>query len=265
MSSIWQSPTFSSCGPDDTPASNPAQRLSTNDVFESSVAFSGLELTGWVRDELNTIVRRPGGTGVVSVSVTIPESPGVAFPYQVSLDVDGAAQTFEAHTPGVLTMTMPVAANQRPTETHIRLHPGTVTQSVHLNSIAFGNTAGDNTIAMPPEVSLTSGIDADGWMNTTGTLTVKDRLAPGMLEVEVEVPGWAELDHLDLATRVDGSPTPAQAFEPGIHLLRIPLRQSRDRTQIVLDADRSFALPAPDTRMTSLRILSVRLVATGAD
>ncbi|MBI2756927.1 MAG: hypothetical protein HYX52_09490 [Chloroflexi bacterium] len=249
------------------------ESLVGRDIFTRGILFNGIEPDGWVRDALTLTLVRPTGSTELSLSVVVPGVPEFAFPFRISVDVDGVSQTIEVPAPGPATLVVPIPTAVVPTETTVTVSPGQSfsppwenqdrrprVQSVRFDSMQFGVGAADVQLQLAPGIAATAGIDADGWMLRAGALTVEDAASRRTLELDFEIPGWAEVDGVNVWGLAGGQPFPSQTFGPGMHTLRIPLPPSVGAVPVTLNADSVFQIPAPDTRSSSLRILGARLV-----
>ena len=106
---------------------------------------------------------------------------------------------------------------------------------------------------------LFSGLSEDGWMATVARVRLGADDAQ-VLRVRGSVPNIAELaSGLTIELTVDGRPVARRSVEPGDFELQAAIPAGTGPRWIELRADKSARLPAPDGRLVSMLLRSIKL------
>ena len=260
-------------GPQDSPPVTTLDAPLTGDaLFTQNLSFSGLDMNGWVREEMTMSLVRTPGSSSLTVSASIPARQEFRWPYQIALDVNGVTKLFSVDKPGSLAMTVPLPLAVQPETVDIRLRPAQAVspggymqqfrpqvESVRLEAITFRSYRMYTDLSPPLKDLNPNGLEPDGWMLHEAKFTVDGHKSIKIVELNVEFPGWSKAKQCSVSVLLNGRPAQSHTLKPGYHTLRIPLANPRQNTEITVNADRSFLIPAPDTRTGSLRIRSARI------
>jgi hypothetical protein len=97
----------------------------------------------------------------------------------------------------------------------------------------------------------------DGWMNSNAVWTLYQSTPSAVLAVRLLVP--AEVGTNTVQAVIDGAAIPAQSFSPGEHEFRYAVVGATGERTVSLTWNQTKALPAPDNRLVSARILRIAL------
>jgi hypothetical protein len=102
-----------------------------------------------------------------------------------------------------------------------------------------------------------NGADRDGWAGHDLSLAVPAATGASAAEIEIEFPGWASVRSGHFTFSVDGKEFYAADLSSNTYkTVRLPLAPGRDH-EIEVRSDEDFALPAPDGRRRSFRIVKL--------
>ncbi len=112
-------------GPGDTEAAGkPSTDIRGKDIISQAVAFDGIEVNGWVREEARLSYVRSAGTTAVDVDVLVPDALSArrgSCPIQ--FDADGMSRTFEVTHPGPIRVSLPLRSLTSAAITEIKVKP----------------------------------------------------------------------------------------------------------------------------------------------
>ena len=249
----------------------------------TGLEFSGIYEDGWVSPEAEFALGEAQPGDMVRLRGYIPQLPGQSGVAAWSVSVnDGAPTRLDARI-GPFDWLLPVAHPSKTTRISLRfLSASTLPEG---DDRPVGAKLDLIEIAPPPALHFdfatagatrlaAQGIDQDGWTQAVANLILPGSTGPARVELVLEYPGWAGTAPTDIQISLDGVPATVRSLKPGQNVLTLDLPASAEPRTLNLNASRTFALPAPDGRARSYRLVSFQqlpasvsgpLVATHVD
>ena len=239
----------------------------------TTLEFSGAYEDGWLSPDSRFVLDAAQPGEFVHLRGAVPEIPGTHLgDGTVRVTVNGEQTSEFAAICGQFDWLLPVA---RPAATtKVELHfsitaplPGRDQRPTGAKLDYLGLAAPaplgtwDFTQTSAPRLAA-PGVDPDGWMTRTATITLPPSNLARELALKIEFPGWASPQPVDLRAQLDDITTASQALAPGAYTtvhLHVPASAAPRTLHLAAAAD--FPLPSPDLRRRACRLLEVALTA----
>jgi hypothetical protein len=114
----------------------------------------------------------------------------------------------------------------------------------------------------PPSAELDiQGLDSDGWCASEIALTLPASAKAQRLKLDLEFPGWSKESSSQASVYLESNREQMYTLTPGQHSIEviIPASENTLHTKLKLHFEKSFQMPAPDTRKASARLLRLKL------
>ena len=239
----------------------------------STLEFSGAYEDGWLSPDSRFVLDAAQPGEFVHLRGAVPEIPGTHLgDGTVRITVNGEQTSELPAICGQFDWLIPIA---RPAATtKVELHfsmtaplPGRDQRPTGAKLDYLGLAAPaplgtwDFTQTNSPRLAA-PGVDPDGWMARTATITLPPSAIARELTLKIEFPGWAGPRPVDLRAQLDDITTASQALAPGAYTtVRLRVPASATPRTLRLKAASEFPLPSPDLRRRACRLLEVALTA----
>jgi hypothetical protein len=233
----------------------------------TGLEFSGIFEDGWVSPEAELTFGQAQAGDLVRIKGYFPQLPGQNVNGVWSVSVNGSEPIRLAAQIGPFDWLVPIAHPAKTTQVSLRF-----TASLTLpggDDRPIGAKLELIDIAPPPSprydfatIGATrlaaQGIDQDGWAQTAASITLPASSEPAQIEFALEYPGWAGDAPTELRFALDDAPATVRSLQPGRNLFTLELPPGSEPRSLHLQASRAFALPAPDGRSRSYRLVSLK-------
>jgi hypothetical protein len=242
-----------------------AEKTSRDDQPNPS-SSTGMYSDGWIGGNFTTYLLPRDAADILVVQGELPElSASGATGTTLHVTINGTSVGDRMVKPGSFAVAVPVPSGgftlRIETSPLARLpEPDGRLIACRLTRFKLLDSA-DLSSATLPEGALLQvldahGIDSDGWAGQNVSLTLPTA-HQGVLHLHLQLPEWSGLTLQHLTVSVANETRPDIDLRPGANDVEIPL--GGQQPAIVLKSASPFKIPAPDGRVVSYLIESIRL------
>lgn len=250
------------------PADDLMAMLQNPNRVADSFRIQGIDIDGWAAKDVSFRLPPASNAKILELQLELPAwAAGSAG--ELRFTVDGKPALTKSTSPGsYLDLQVPLTGSAEKlvrivAQGDFKLPGQEKLRSYRVLKMSLRDFAANERVEGSAVKAIASyqltGSDEDGWAGARTRLFVPSSTKGTTAAVDVEFPGWASAESGKVVFTVNGRTVFSEELSRGVYkTIAVPLEAAKDN-EIVIEAFHSFALPAPDTRQRSLRILKVEI------
>ncbi len=231
--------------------------------------YTGAYEDGWIGQRSTWVFGKAPQGGLLRIKGLIPDLPGLG----------GSKATLKIATNGSDETTLPAPVGYFDYLIPISKPSSTTNITLHLDHSAILPDGDDRTVGgklllmeiVEPNAVLwsvdtkatqklaISGVDSDGWATKEVSTRIPSLVRKKTFVMHWEYPGWAGINESELLITIRDQAPQRHLLRPGKNEIRMVIPASEDISTVKITANRSFPLPAPDSRQRVARLISMEL------
>ncbi len=239
-------------------------------VLARGLEFSGIYEDGWLSPRTEFVLGAAPAGAALRLRGYVPELPGLPLGRGVfKISLNGRDFELPAAT-GTFDWLLPIA--NAASTTRLSIIPSAsailpngdnrpVGAKLELLEILPSLPGPTFDFATPGALRLAAaGVDQDGWLSRAAALYLPANAVATDVTLRLEIPDWSGARTTTLSTQLADTPAVTHSLAAGAYAtLRVRLPASPTPQTLRLASPSDFALPAPDTRRRTGRLLQVDL------